>query len=705
MEEVLEKIEDLIKEPGFVFTLALILMRDLFFDPEDAADINWHDHLNFQEITFLVGLLVKNEINFEIPTEEVSANRFEQVYQLFHELHQKHHEHFLARLKANLETEPRPRDLESAKEDYRRTFSAGNMMTEPIFYSGSGAYDFQYFEFAVGKYQNDEAWINQHMHISVPDMVRIARELKALHERKFNTRPRKQPGDFSSMCVAGLSIFCFDESDLLQFGADTTRAFLKAFSLIPGKVNATLRLAGQYNQLQSRPIIQLPDGRYFLPVGFNLSEAIYESPFYWMNADSSYTSAASLHRGQFSEEATANILSAVFGSAHVYRDVEVQRMKGEIVTDIDVLAIVGNKAVVAQVKSKRLTELAKLGNEQRLADDFNLAVQEAYGQGLLCRQALIDRRNKLLIGGKEIHLSESIDDVYILCVTLDHYPAVMHHADVLLKKQPDDPFPVALSIFDLDVLAFYLTDPFEFAYYLRQRILLGGYFKADTEMSLLGFHLKHKLFKGDEADFAVVGSDFAQLVDANFPVLRGSVPKTAAADKLRTEWKNEDFQDLVDQAKSTGEPRFTDAVFFLYDLAGKGADELIKTLKLLKRKSATDRQSHDARVLLSAGRSGITILSEPLSAFTLRKKLLALARMAKYKSKAHEWLALGFLATSANLVDAIAFSKAPWKADPVLEELATHLRGKVMTPAGKKIGRNEPCPCGNGKKFKRCHGK
>jgi preprotein translocase subunit SecA len=24
---------------------------------------------------------------------------------------------------------------------------------------------------------------------------------------------------------------------------------------------------------------------------------------------------------------------------------------------------------------------------------------------------------------------------------------------------------------------------------------------------------------------------------------------------------------------------------------------------------------------------------------------------------------------------------------------------------GRKIGRNEPCPCGSGKKYKNCHGK
>jgi preprotein translocase subunit SecA len=27
-----------------------------------------------------------------------------------------------------------------------------------------------------------------------------------------------------------------------------------------------------------------------------------------------------------------------------------------------------------------------------------------------------------------------------------------------------------------------------------------------------------------------------------------------------------------------------------------------------------------------------------------------------------------------------------------------------LTREGKKVGRNDPCPCGSGKKFKNCHG-
>jgi preprotein translocase subunit SecA len=30
---------------------------------------------------------------------------------------------------------------------------------------------------------------------------------------------------------------------------------------------------------------------------------------------------------------------------------------------------------------------------------------------------------------------------------------------------------------------------------------------------------------------------------------------------------------------------------------------------------------------------------------------------------------------------------------------------KPFTRKGRKVGRNEPCPCGSGKKYKQCHGK
>jgi hypothetical protein len=699
---VVAKIESLTREPGFVYTLALILMRDLFLTPEDIAEINPREHLNIQELTFLVGLLVKSEIDFTVPSEDQSAQRFELTYELFEDLHRKYHEPFIeemGRLAQN------GRGNETREENYRRIFGAGTAVSEPIFYAASGAYDFQYLDLAVDKYQHDSAWIKEHIGVDVRVMAEIARELKRLHEVRFNDLIDGPPAQFSDMCQGAFSIFCFEEKDLGQFGTAEVVAFLKAFSLTPGEANAKLQLPGQFNELQSKPIIDLRNGKYFFPIGFNLSEAIYEAPFYWMNTDSVYRPTALANRGNFAASATEKLLRNVFGADRVYMSVEIREKKGHTVTDIDVLAIVGNKAVVAQVKSKRLTELARLGDQKSLLADFEFAIQEAYDQGLISRKAIVDRENRLFVGGAELHLDEAIDDVYILCVTLDYYPAVTHQVDVYLKKSPSDPVPVALSVFDLDVIAFYLSDPFEFAYYLRQRIALSSYFKADSEMVLLGLHLKRKLFKSGNATMEVLDGSFAQLIDANFQVLRGSVPRTDAADKLRSKWKNEDFQELIEQIKSTKDPRFTDAIFFLYDLAGKGADDTIKVLKLTKRKTQVDQQPHDARLPLTEFRGGITILCEPSSLSILRNKLLGLAEVAKYKSDADLWLGLGCLGTSGRLVDAVVFANYEWRYDPKLETLAAQLQGKLMAPDGRKIGRNEPCPCKSGKKFKRCCGR
>jgi hypothetical protein len=701
METIVSRIEALTRRTGFIYTFALILLRDLFFSPADSADLNWHEHLNFQEITLLAGLLVKTEIDFEIPKEADSAIWFEETYELFDELHKTHHEHFVEQLRARINKGGPPTDPDL---EYRKVFGSGTMVTEPIFYGSSGAYDFQYLEFAERKYAADSGWILKHKGIDVPHMARIARELKTLHEHKYNALRSLKSEDFSKVCTEALSVFSFEENDLVEFESGLVKAFLQTFSLVPGKVNSDLRLPGQFNELQSRPIVQLPNGRYFLPVHFNLSEAIYEVPFFWMNSDSSYRATALRHRGQFAETETASLLAKAFGASNVYIDVQIRESKAKTLTDIDVLAVVGNKAVVCQVKSKRLTELSKLGDETRLVNDFKLAVQEAYDQALLSRRSLLKREGRLFSAGKQISLDERIDDAYILCITVDNYPAVMHQLDVYLAKKADAPFPIAVSIFDLDILAFYLPDPFEFAYYLRQRSALAGYYKADSEMSLLGLHLKQKLFKQGEAKFEIVNSSFAQLVDANFPVLRGSVPRTAAADKLHHHWKNAEFEKLVSQVKSLKEPRFTDAVFLLYDLAGSSADGVIQTLKLLRRKSAADRKSHDARLPTSDGHAGITIVSEPESTLALEQKLEGLSILAKYKSKADTWLGLGCMSGSDRLVDAMVFSNEPWKPDPKLEGLSKRLRGKPMLVSGEKVGRNQPCPCGSGKKYKHCHG-
>ena len=39
------------------------------------------------------------------------------------------------------------------------------------------------------------------------------------------------------------------------------------------------------------------------------------------------------------------------------------------------------------------------------------------------------------------------------------------------------------------------------------------------------------------------------------------------------------------------------------------------------------------------------------------------------------------------------------------EQASEAPRQPAAMPANRKVSRNEPCPCGSGKKYKHCHGK
>jgi preprotein translocase subunit SecA len=72
-------------------------------------------------------------------------------------------------------------------------------------------------------------------------------------------------------------------------------------------------------------------------------------------------------------------------------------------------------------------------------------------------------------------------------------------------------------------------------------------------------------------------------------------------------------------------------------------------------------------------------------------------------------LCLGFaaMANSSRNFELVMCSNGPWKHDPQLEKLANKYYTKstpINLKTRKKVGRNDPCPCGSGKKYKKCHG-
>jgi hypothetical protein len=698
-EAICADLDALTQERGFIYSLVTILRHDLFLNPAEAVDINWRERLSFQELTFLSGLLVKRRLDLTQTTTEAIKSQIEHTYALFSELHHEHGARWLDRLAAI--TRDDPPTPENFREKTADLFGAGDVMAEPIFYSSSGAFDFQYWEFAPKRYGLDADWLMQRKGLDITTAGFLVRTIKDLKDPSQGA----VSSDLAELGEQLLDLFCVREEDFPGLARDEVDAFFAAFSLEPGAVNEGLTRPGQYNQLSSHPLIRLEDGRYFLPVYFNLAQSLYESPFFWMLEDESYRDQSLQHRGDGTENLVQELLVGVFGEADVYRSVKILRGR-DVLAEIDVLAILGGKALVVQCKSKRLTELARLGDTETLKKDFKLAVQDAYDQGLRCRELLLSQSGlRFEVDEGALDLPE-IGDAFVLCALSDHYPSLTHQVHVYLDRRPDDPTPVALSVFDLDVLCFYLRNPFDLLYYVRQRIALAERVRSDEEIALLAYHLHNKLYQGAGPDFIAVDSSMAQLIDANFPAAKGFVPQTPAADRLHHGWKNAEFDELMQDVQSGVDPKRVDAAFFLMDMAGDFADQLTGLIAKTKGRSASDGEKHSVVMVSDEADAGVTFVSRGVRPERLGDDVALYAQAKKYATRKTTWLGLGAMARSRKAAEVVLFDDEPWSENEELELLArTTMRPGIRVNPRPKIGRNEPCYCGSGLKYKRCHGK
>lgn len=712
-ELITSDLEKLTAEPGFIYTFCLMVLEFLWMSPDQITAIDWYERPNNREMSVLLGFLVKHAVDsWNPPSEEIYNVQRKRTCSLLQELHLSYAFPPPNPGEGNHSTDPAwPAEVSHAYEEW---INNGDGMVEPILYGGEGAYDFQYLEMADERYSLDHAWLEEHLGTSYGSIIQVAQRFKEMAgSRVRNLRHPYSFEDFSEQILSALS---FSPAD---FPTDDRFAFetlVDKFALFPGSVNESFSPTKDRNVVDSQPVIDLGNQRYFLPLFANLAQAIYESPFYWMNRDHLYKDTAFRHRGETTERITRTLLSPVFKHGRIYRNVRVKSGTKDV-TDIDVLAVSGNKAVIVQCKSKKLTAKARTGDADSLKNDFLKAVQEPYQQGLAARNVLLGENPSLTRnGGQPIQLRWPITDAYVVCVTGDHYPALLAQARAYLHIRDGDPYPVIMTIFDLDLACHYLADQFEFLYYLRQRSNNAEYYFADSEPSLLGFHLRHKLFRDPDTNMAWVSYEFGQLIDADFLATRGGWPKSKSANRLSNSWQSPEFDELVHDVKSVirqPEPEMPaeDILFFLYDIAGQGADQLINAVNECKRLTKLDGERRDMRLLLDVS-AGTTFVSfpepnHPIQAELFRDEWLAIAMAHKYRSKADEWLLLASFENSPVSFELFGYMNERWEYDEEFEQVVDDVLviGKSLGGKRKKVGRNRACPCGSGQKYKRCHGK
>jgi len=86
--EILADLERLSQEPGFIYTFCQMIWFALWTSTDEVTEIDWHRRSNNQELSLLLGLLVKHPLALhEIPAEGVFRQQAAQATELLDELH------------------------------------------------------------------------------------------------------------------------------------------------------------------------------------------------------------------------------------------------------------------------------------------------------------------------------------------------------------------------------------------------------------------------------------------------------------------------------------------------------------------------------------------------------------------------------------------------------------------------------------------
>lgn len=769
-DEVLQDIRILVKQKGYIYALCMILMDDFHINILELDNVNYRSRLSKNEVQLILGFLIQDIVSEEPPESPLSLLEYKKrTYKLFEELHHSTMQPLFQRFKETLNMEG---DTPSIIPHPKSIFTGPNLFIEPIFYAGDGIYDFQYAEFLPRKYRYDEEWLELNHNFKFSEVTNTLFKIKSIHQEKIKSiaflnvkenrseiikHIKKFPGvsnktikDKRDEIFSHLEFFQFydlfnlDENshtnshlhslpdqawqsfysgllDIFSVSASdfdnshNIDSFLKNFTLpnpSEGR-NREFQKIGDYNLFSSNPIIQISSDRYFIPITFSLFEAAYESPYYWMLEDRSYKNTLAKNRGASGEEICFEILKGIFPKGNVLKSVRIESKKGNDVSDIDIFCVLGSKALCVQVKSKKLTQLSRKGNFDQLQKDFKGAVQDAYNQGINCRKHILEGVSTYYDeSGNQVSLSESINEVYILSVTTENYPSLTHQASTLLSKHPEDPYPLVLTVFDLELIAFYLQNPYDFLYYIRQRIDLMDHFKANEEMHFLGYHLLHKLYRDPRYDYVAIDNDLGQIIDQNYYPLKLGITPPKEKDKLQSKWKNTDFELLCSEIVDLKFPKVTDIIFHLLDWSEDSIDNLIKHINQIRFQTLADGDTHNFSIMAGPNRSsfGITYISwHNHDLNSLSAQLEAHSKARKYKSRADFWVGIGCLKNSNRLVDTLCFSDSKWEYDEVLEK---EIHGLFSGPnkgtysnLGRKVGRNDFYPCGSGIKYKKCCGR
>ncbi|MBP8124829.1 MAG: SEC-C domain-containing protein [Caldilineaceae bacterium] len=709
--EIFSELAILCASPGYAHAIAYFCFRDNtigysdVMTPEDVLQQFSMERLVRTEISTLIGLACKRDLDTNLPPPDIVNQYIEKTESLLQEIHQS--------MMPSLEEMMNFGQIGTS--DFN-PFSDGSFLREAIFYGGESAYHFQYKGFSELKYRKDNDWLINNKGYSVEQAIGVVTSITTVQNKAINeilaSLAEVHPAKWSMLDA--YTFTCEEVCAVSGIDLDIVNNMVRSFISPVGLEE--FRSLDDFNPKNAYPIISLPNGRYLLFQAYSLVEALYETPFFWFNADKRYQSIAMQHRGEFTEEFSADRLRLVFGKHRVFQNIDIVDSKRNKAGEIDVLVVFADRAIVLQAKSKKLTIAARKGNDLSLRDDFKKAVQEAYDQAFLCSSLLTNGDYKLMDkAGNELQINRDYKEIYPFCVVSDHYPALSFQARQFLEFQQTEKIrpPFVMDVFFLDVITEMLQSPLHLLSYINRRTLYGDKLISTHELTILAYHLKRNLWMGGENEILQFGDDICADLDLAMLTRRNDVPGIDIPKGILTDYKGSHFDQIIRDIEALDHPATIDLGFMLLTLSGDTIEMINDGITQLRNLGRIDGKPHDLTLVISEGSTGLTIHCNDDPEYIAAPRLDRHCELRKYRQKAEQWFGVCLSSRQTNLrfgVNKIFKWVHSTEMDELVKDLPNpqnltgkkHVDFQAAFQKTKMVGRNEKCPCGSGRKFKNC---
>nr|WP_075746453.1 nuclease-related domain-containing protein [Pseudomonas alcaliphila] len=714
-QELFDELESLCKSPGYLHAIAYFCFRDntiRYKDGEmvvdDVVQQFSFERLVRTEISTLIGLACKKQIDINHPGPKCIQEHIDKTETLLKNLH-----------KTMIPPLEEIFDKRKIGDPSFNPFRTGKALRESIFYGGEAAYNFQYRDLALIKYKNDSAWFQKNKGYSIGDAAKIVSSLLILQNDKISNLIPTQLKTLSPEEWTMLPAFVFSDKELSEkSGVDleTTKSFLDSFVCPPEIDRNQFSALDDFNPMNAYPIIRASESEFILFQNYGLLEALYETPFFWFNADDTYKVKARENRGLFTESFSEKRLKIVFGEDRVFTNVDIYKDKQTRVGEIDVLVVFANRAIILQAKSKKLTIAARKGNDNSLQEDFKKAVQDSYNQAYQCAEYLNNENYRLVdSSGNELKIYRKFESIYPFCVVSDHYPALSFQARQFLKYQATTviKYPFIMDVFLLNVMTEMLQSPLHFLSYVNRRVEYAERILSNHELTILSYHLKQNLWIDDDTSMIQLGDDICADLDLAMLTRRNGAPGIETPEGILTKYRDTTYGQLIAEIDRLDDPATIDLGFILLSLSGETIEQINEGIDQLYKLHKEDGEHHDLTLCIDQGKTGLTIHCNSDKANIAATRLKIHCEKRKYTLKADTWFGLCLDPVSRKIKFGLEL-EFDWVQSDEMDQATKNLPKPQNIKNGgrvnfstkrrneKKTGRNDPCPCGSQKKYKNC---